>query len=170
MWKDIKNYEGLYKVNENGDILSVKYNKIIRKDITNSGYYSVKLSKEGKSKHKYVHRIVAETFIDNEKGLLEVNHKDENKLNNSVSNLEWCTRSYNERYNGKKEREALTKSNKYNVYDESDKLIASKETFRTLYDTLKHNAKNLHSFQISLHLCARGKIRRAYGYKIEYAA
>ena len=170
MWKDIKNYEGLYKVNENGDILSVKYNKIIRKDITNSGYYSVKLFKDGKGHHKNVHRIVAEAFIDNEKGLPEVNHKDENKLNNSVSNLEWCTRIYNERYKSKKEREAFTKSNKYNVYDESNKLIISKGTFKTLYQTLKHSAKNLNSFRSNLNLCARGKLRRAYGYRIEYAA
>ena len=62
------------------------------------GYLIVELRQRGKKKHKRVHRLVAEAFIANPSLLPEVNHKDENKHNNIVTNLEWCTSSYNKRY------------------------------------------------------------------------
>mgnify|MGYP002541713982 CR=1 FL=1 len=63
-----------------------------------SGYKRVTLYKENKSKTKLVHRLVAEAFLPNPNNLMIVNHKDENKLNNVVTNLEWCTQSYNTTY------------------------------------------------------------------------
>ena len=60
-----------------------------------NGYFALNLIKEGKSKTKYIHRLVAETFIDNPNSKDEVNHKDGNKLNNRIDNLEWVTRAEN---------------------------------------------------------------------------
>lgn len=67
--------------------------------ILSNNYYNVGLSKDGKVKTIRVHRLVAEAFIPNPRNLPQVNHKDENKLNNEADNLEWCTAQYNNTYN-----------------------------------------------------------------------
>ena len=97
-WRDIKGYEGLYKVSNLGDIYSFNKKGFLNKQNDKQGYYQVTLSKNGKLKTKRIHRIVAETFIDNEFNLPEVNHKDKNKHNNRVDNLEWCSSKYNMQY------------------------------------------------------------------------
>ena len=101
MWKDVIGYEGLYKVNECGDIYSVPHlrkngikgsyvssPRIMKQRINRSGYSIIRLSKKGNVKDEFVHVIVAKTFLPNPNNLPCVNHKDENKLNNNVSNLE----------------------------------------------------------------------------------
>ena len=105
IWKDIKDYEGLYQVSNLGNVRRIKFiNNIVEKEkITNlkpikNTYLQVVLSRNGKVKAKNIHRLVAETFIPNPKKLPQVNHKDENKYNNKIDNLEWCTRIYNMNY------------------------------------------------------------------------
>ena len=94
--KDVCGYEGLYKVDENGNVFSVRNNKFLKRMTFPSGYEYVHLCNgKGKTKLFRVHRLVAETFIPNPNNLPCVNHKDGNKLNNSVKNLEWCTHSEN---------------------------------------------------------------------------
>ena len=95
-WKEIKDYEGLYWVSNLGHIKN-RHNRILKLEIRQD-YYSVDLCKNGKRKKIRIHRLVAETFIPNPKKLSQVNHKDENKLNNAVSNLEWCDNTYNSHY------------------------------------------------------------------------
>lgn len=167
MWKDIENYEGLYQVNELGEVKSK--GRILKPRPNGVGYFQVALYKNGIRKDFYVHRLVAKAFIPNPDNLPEVNHKDENKSNNTVENLEWCSAEYNINYGSHNERMAFTMSNKYNVYDKFNKLIVSNATFKILFQTLKHSAKTLKSFRNSLVMCAKGKRRRAYGYRIEYA-
>ena len=89
IWKDIKGYEGLYQVSNLGKIRN-KY-KEIKQQTDNIGYKNVILSKNNKRKTKKVHRLVAETFIDNANNLPAVNHINGNKSDNKVSNLEWIT-------------------------------------------------------------------------------
>ena len=103
IWRDIEGYEGLYQVSNFGNIMSnnlYAHKKPKLKKICNhsSGYASVSLSKEGRDKTYLVHRLVAKAFLDNPNGYEFVNHKDENKKNNNVENLEWCTKSYNSIY------------------------------------------------------------------------
>ena len=97
IWKDKKDYEGLYQVSNLSRVKSIKFGKErILKPVTNSsGYLFVKLCKDGKVKAFTVHRLVAEAFIPNPDNLPCVNHKDECKSNNVVNNLEWCSYSYN---------------------------------------------------------------------------
>ena len=95
-FKDIKSYEGLYKVNKQGEVYSYITNKKIKGSIDSNDYRQMHLSKNGEHKKKSLHRIVAEAFLPNPNNLPEVNHKDGNKLNNSVDNLEWCSSSYNQ--------------------------------------------------------------------------
>lgn len=93
-FKDVKGYEGLYKVSENGVIIRLDTNKEIGKRRGN-GYTLTKLFKNGENKTMSVHRIVAEAFIPNPEGKPCVNHIDGDKTNNHVSNLEWVTYSEN---------------------------------------------------------------------------
>lgn len=118
IWLPVKGYEGYYKISNKGRVLSER-RFLIRKNgvkqfckeqilkartFLNSGYFSVNLRKDKSFKHYLVHRLVAEHFLDNPSKMEQVNHKDENKLNNCVENLEWCNRSYNARYGSNQER------------------------------------------------------------------
>lgn len=98
IWRDVVGYEGIYEVSNKGRVRNI-HTGLIRKPTDNrTGYLQIGLSSQGIQKHFYVHRLVAAAFIDNPDGLPEVNHKDENKLNNEATNLEWCTRQYNVDY------------------------------------------------------------------------
>ena len=101
LWKDIPEYEGLYQVSNYGRIKSLHNYRgkgnIIKPKIKNN-YYQIGLRKNNIRKWFSIHRLVAENFILNSQNLPQVNHKDENKLNNYVDNLEWCTVLYNNTY------------------------------------------------------------------------
>ena len=106
IWKDVKGYEGLYQVSNLGGIKSLgnsqnRKEKLLRTSIRN-GYCTTYLYKNNKKKSFLCHRLVAEAFIPNPDNLPQVNHKDENKLNNCVENLEWCTAKYNVNYSSAK--------------------------------------------------------------------
>jgi len=124
IWKDIKDYEGIYQVSNLGNIKSFyKAKENIKKPtLSNKGYLRVALSKNKKSKKFAIHRLVAKTFLPNPNNYLDVNHKDGNKLNNCVDNLEWCSRSYNISHAW---RNKLTKggSKKLLQYDLNNNLI-----------------------------------------------
>lgn len=124
IWKDKKDYEGLYMVSNwsrvksfdrwvKGRNGSVRFCKgRILKPVPNSfGYLLVKLCKDGKVKAFAVHRLVAEAFLPNPHNYPCVNHKDENKQNNNVSNLEWCSAQYNNTYGTRIERVAEKTTN-----------------------------------------------------------
>lgn len=87
-----------YEVSESGEIRN-KYGKVLKVSKTNSGYLQTTLYAEKvKTKHRLVHRIVAITYLSNPENLPQVNHKDGNKLNNHVNNLEWCSPQQNTRH------------------------------------------------------------------------
>jgi hypothetical protein len=103
IWRDIKDYEGIYQVsslgkikrlsilNDNGYRKAILQEKELKLFLGNTGYLMVNLYKDKKPHKKLVHRIVAETFIDNVNKVKYVNHIDSNKLNNKVNNLEWVS-------------------------------------------------------------------------------
>lgn len=116
IWKDIKGYEGLYEVSSHGQIRG--YQKtgpgsslLSRPTALNliedaNGYMRVNLCKPGrKRRHAAVHRIVAETFLPNPDSKPCVNHRDSNRTNNHISNLEWCTHSENSRHANRRGRQ-----------------------------------------------------------------
>lgn len=102
-WKAIVGYEGLYEVSDQGRVKSLGNNKsrkekILKPQKYSCGYFLVKLCKEGVVKQCLIHRLVAEAFIPNPNNLDTVNHKDEVKTNNVVSNLEWMSSADNVAY------------------------------------------------------------------------
>ena len=106
IFKDIKNYEGLYQVSNLGRVYSIRNNKILKPKLNKCGYLSVNLKYKGSHVTKSIHRLVAEAFIPNQNDFPQVNHKDEDKTNNCVDNLEWCTAKYNINYGTCRERTA----------------------------------------------------------------
>lgn len=96
-WKLAPNMFGKYEVSNTGLIRNIRIGKI-RKTFDYKGYQAISYYNKGKFYLKRVHRIVAEAYIPNPKGKLEVNHIDGNKANNHINNLEWCTRKENQRH------------------------------------------------------------------------
>ena len=105
IWKDCKGYEGKYQVSNFGRVWNANNQRYLKPWISKGGYYLVNLiSKNGKIKHESIHRLVAIAFIDNPCNYPQVNHKDEDKTNNRVDNLEWCDSKYNNNYGTRNER------------------------------------------------------------------
>lgn len=112
-WKDVVGYEGFYKVSDKGNIKSVERldsigrrcgGLVLRSGEHKHGYLQVRLYKNGKGRHKLIHRLVSKAFIPNPNSFLEVNHIDENKKNNEAANLEWCDTKYNVNYGTRNKR------------------------------------------------------------------
>lgn len=111
IFKPINNCEG-YEISNLGNVLSKNYNrtgepKLLKPNKQKTGYYTITI----KNKLYLIHRLVAEAFIPNPNNLPYVNHKDEDKSNNSADNLEWCTKSYNNNYGTHNERVAKANTN-----------------------------------------------------------
>lgn len=125
IWKDVTGYEGRYQVSNFGNVKRLSYSyidswgtgrfrikpeQLIPSQVNKkSGYKMLDLRLNNQRKRVYVHRLVAQAFIPNPNNLPQVNHKDENKLNNHVDNLEWCTHAYNQRYGTKSVRMRSTR-------------------------------------------------------------
>ena len=130
-------YNNLYSVSNLGNVKANERNaktktgiihykeKILKPEITQDGHLRVVLCEAGKKKRVFVHRLVAEAFIPNPNNLPVINHKDENPLNNIVSNLEWCTVSYNNNYNKRNEKIGDEEGHNISVYDKDNKYIES---------------------------------------------
>ena len=110
-FKEIPDFEGLYLINKKGDVISlprkltwgnVEFKSKKRKlkhSKSKTGYLTVGLTdKDGNSRNYYLHRLLAKTFIPNPDNKTDINHKDGNKFNNSISNIEWCTKAENVRH------------------------------------------------------------------------
>lgn len=159
-WRDIQEYEGLYQVSSLGRVKSLgkgnsnnSKEKILKLDKNYKGYLQINLYKDGKLKHYRVHRLVANAFIPNPNNYEEINHKDENKENNCVENLEWCNRQYNAEY---------SKAKQVQQYTLDDKLINTFPSTHEIERQLGYSCGNISR-------CCNGKIKKAYGFIWKYA-
>lgn len=163
LWKDIEGHEGHYQVSNFGEVRSLdfpswngrtwfaKKGRVLKQKTSNSGYRYVILT----NKTRYVHRLVARAFVDNEQNYPQVNHKDENKLNNNAENLEWCTPKYNSNYGTGKERAAAKnrgclKNNKPCIN------VTTGETFVSATEAKKRTG-------VEVYKCCRGEAKTAGG-------
>ena len=120
MKKEITGYSD-YFVTDEGIVISSKYGKrrVLKQRVNSKGYLCVNLSNNGKITTRAVHRLVAEAFLENTQSLPMINHKDGNKFNNHIDNLEWCTALHNSR---EAVRLGLIKGKKLLSHEEADKI------------------------------------------------
>lgn len=122
-WKPVKGYEGIYEVSNLGRVRNIKRkNKIVKSYLTRTGYRRVQLSKAAITKNHLVHRLVADAFLPKPENKDVINHKDFNRANNSVENLEWLTYQENSHYSmdrmvqAQLNRNRVCKTKHHNIY------------------------------------------------------
>lgn len=98
IWSDVIGFEKLYIISNEGHILSRYTGKLLKSKVSKRGYYNVKLYKNKKQFTKKIHRLIAEAFIPNPENKPQINHKNGNKLDNSLENLEWCNNFENAKH------------------------------------------------------------------------
>ena len=164
-WKAISGYEGLYEVSDLGRVKSLKYGKerILKPGKNTHGYLHVNIFKDGKKKMSLVHRLVAEAFIPNPNNLETVNHKDEVKTNNTVSNLEWMSIKDNNNYGTHNKRMAEALSKQVKMLDKQTGELL--ETFPSTCEA--ERVTGIANQNISS--CCLGKKKSAGGYKWRYS-
>lgn len=171
IWKAIQGYEGLYQVSNLGNVKSLNWankgfpqNLYLKKHCR--GYLQVELSKNGKKTMITVHRLVANAFLSNPQGLPVINHKDENKRNNCVDNLEWCTHSQNMMCYFANHDSPNSKP--LNVHE----VIAQKDLDGNVLKIWENAITIKHSLGLNewaIRECCRGNRNTAYGYKWQFA-
>lgn len=157
VWKDLVGYDFPYRVSNTGKLFSVYKNKLFKPQINRRGYNCVVLYKNGKPVTRFIHRLVAECFIECNNSL-QVNHKDGNKQNNCVDNLEFVdddTNRFHAYVNG------LHNIRPVNQLDMCGNLIKSWESATEASRTLNINKAHICS-------CCKGYRKHTGGFKWEY--
>ena len=162
VWKDIAGYEGLYQVSNLGKVKSLARNKQLKFDYHKRGYQIVTLCNNKVRKRLQVHRLVASAFIENPNALPQVNHIDENKRNNNVDNLEWCSNDYNNRYGTRDARMAAKHKKPICQYDTNNNFVKG---YDSIIEAVKQNDFKTGT---SISECCRFKRKTAYGYIWKY--
>ena len=157
MVRDVKGYEGLYTVSDDGHVFN-KNGKEMNHYLLKRGYHTVILWKDNKQKTKLVHRLVAEAFIPNPNNLPQVNHMDENKDNNTLGNLEWCTNDYNCHYGTVNERRRVSGLNGAKERGECKEVICLADGKR--YYSISEAARQ---YGIAITRVSSSCIRRTFG-------
>ena len=158
-WKTIIDYPN-YQISNLGNVKNIKTNKMLKTYDAGRGYLQVGLSRDGKTKSIFVHRIVAIHFVPNPHNLPQINHCDENVQNNVAKNLEWCNHSYNQNYGNRNNKVREKLGIKIKQYDLNGKFIRK---FNSITEAQKH-CNTTHICQ-----CLKGKFKQAGGYVWEYA-
>lgn len=186
-WRDVVGYEGLYVVSNSGVVMK-NTGRIISQRHDKDGYCIVTLFKDKVRKDYKVHRLVAMAFIPNILNLPVINHKDENKSNNIVSNLEWCTPKYNSNYGTANQRKSEKQKGVPNPRCQGERnyfygkhfsggLSPSAKpvlqysldgNFIAEYDCIRSAAKITGAYDTAIGACCRGKRNKAKGYLWKY--
>lgn len=173
IWKDVKDYEGRYQVSNQGRVKRLYHRsgkeRVISPEKVMGGYLRVNLYKNGKAKHISVHRLVAQTFIPNTENWPEVNHKDEVKTNNSVANLEWCSKAYNCQYGTRTERMMLTRNTRKS-YGAEQAVVATRNGIERWFRSQHEASQQLGLNQGCIHYCLVGRQHHTGGWSFRLAA
>ena len=171
IWKDIKGYEGYYRISNKGRVWSVeRLNKgrhfggrEIMPKIDSRKRYTVELSKDGKTRTTVLARLVAMAFVPNPDAatMTYVNHKDENPANNCADNLEWCTHRYNCRYGTRIERIKAAQNMAVMQYTLSGEFVAEYGSMHIAAEAIGKDAGHICD-------CCLGNRSRAYGFFWRY--
>lgn len=166
IWRDIPEYEGLYQASNLGRIRNIKRNKCLKLVKHHKGYLIVELFKNGCGKQFNVHRLVAKAFIPNPNNLPQVNHKDENKLNNCVDNLEWCSADYNTNY-GNRNKKVSIKMTNGKLSKPLLQLTLDDKIVNEWPSAMEVQRKTNFKQSFISDVC-KGKYKQAYGFKWQY--
>ena len=156
--KDVVGYEGIYAVTSCGKVWSYKSEKFLKPRANNYGYLYVNLSKNGKIKSYHIHRLVAMAYIPNPENLPQINHRDENKTNNCLQNLEWCNCNYNNNYGTRNEKISNSKKIPILQYTLDGEFV---KEWPSATDVGREVNKRISQ-------CLRGKQKTAYGFVWKY--
>lgn len=159
-WVDVK-VNNKYEVNEEGLVRNKETGKILKPRLNPGGYAYVNFIIDGKRKNFAVHRIVAEAFIPNPNDYQEVNHKDYNRSNNNVSNLEWVNSSQNKKHAYIKEENRIARGKEVAKYDLNNNLIK-------IYDTISMAAKDNNCCVGAISNCCLGRSKTSMGYRWKF--
>lgn len=159
-WQTVQ-VSNLYEISNIGRIRNKKTQKIISQRKNNGGYMIANLYKNGVPKTYIVHRLVADVFLPKEQGKNYVNHRDEDKTNNSVNNLEWCDVLYNNTYGTRIENASKKVRKAINQYDKNNNFIRTWSSASEVEKRLKYFGSNICT-------CCKGRQKTAYGYKWKY--
>lgn len=160
VWKDAVGFDNL-EVSNLGRVRNKKSKELKSQRISKNGYCILTIKQGGKQYTTYAHRMVALAFLPREDGKDVVNHKDENKTNNNVSNLEWCTYSYNALYNGASKR-AGDKMRGKHPSCKKVRCVETGEVFSSVRD-----AARKYGITMGISYCLCGKQKHAAGYRWE---
>ena len=165
IWRNIKDYPD-YQVSNMGRVKSLNYNrtgkeKILKNIKNNFGYLYVRLCKDGKQKNYTIHRLVATAFIDNPNNYPIINHINEDKTDNRVENLEWCTQQYNINFGTSIERAAKNRSIPVLQFTKEGELVRKWESATQVERELGYNLSHISE-------CCKGKRKTCGGYKWRY--
>lgn len=182
LWKDIKGYEGLYQVSNEGNVRSVdrivqverngsqfeqcRKGRIIRQLARRHGYLAVFLYKDGERIQVSVHRLVAEAFCEKKQGATEVNHKNEIKTDNRAENLEWVTHKENTNYGTAQQRRSEKTRNNERSTPIRQKTLDGEVVKE--YPSIAEAFRQTGCGKGNIHKCLKGTYSHAYGYKWEY--
>lgn len=171
LWKDINEYEN-YQISNFGNVKSKRYwvgnryvykDKLLKPSLSSSGYQQVVLCKNGKTKNHFIHRLVANHFLENTNNSEEINHIDENKQNNNVNNLEWCDHKYNMNYGKIKNKISNSHKKKVAKYNNNGDLIKIYESIEMAAN--ENNTKSTNIVQCCKH---KDKYKTCKGYVWKY--
>lgn len=170
IWKDIVGYEGKYQVSNTGKVRSLNYHKSgnsreMTHGFSSKGYPVVALRKDGKSTTIAVHRLVAMAFISNPMNLPQVNHIDEDKTNNNVDNLEWCTAYHNVHHGTRGMRAQSARNVIQCAYSERKIEQRTKDgALIATFDSIKHASEVTGVYHTTIsRACARAVVREKNG-------
>ena len=168
----IKNYEGLYEVSALGNVRNARTKHILKQFPNNKGYLRLHLCKNGKAKWHRVHRLVAQRFIPNPLNKPEVNHKDGNKLNNCIWNLEWSTPSENNQHaydNGLRENARKAASENAKKYFSKPVIQYTLDgKFIAEYPSAHEASRQTGINRGNISACCRGERKSAGGFEWKY--
>ena len=164
IWKKIDGFKN-YSVSDTGLVRNDKTGKLLKLHLGNHGYYMANLWENNKGNWKTVHRLVAKAFISNPFNKKEVNHKDGIKINNNVSNLEWCTRSENQLHKNR-----VLKKSRYPIeaLNATSKSVICIETGK-IYKSISEAARMCGVWQQNISKVLSGEMKTTGGYHWGYA-
>lgn len=159
--KPIEGYEDRYAITDTGEVFSIPRQKYLTQRVDKDGYKYVRLRKVGtKQKFKRIHRLVAEAFLENPNNYTSINHIDENKQNNNVDNLEWCSVQYNTQYSSYKNKGKSFQQKKVVCIDE----LHNKISIYPNIGTTRHDGFT----PSSVRYCCKGIYKTHKGCKFMY--